>query len=278
MPHMIDYVSDSDIWPLPAKVVFGDVSYNAGASFGPRIQPDVQLVLIISGSLRVRVNQTNHHVAAGHVICQMPGGEEHYRFDRHQPTEHTWVSLTYGGLPPSIAALLRDLPPVAPFAPGLDESVRLGIQLQYTARPAPWEAMRRLALACLLLHVQDLDPQRVSSSDRRVPTPVARALAYVDQQLSHPMSLDNLANAACVSPAHLTRLFRQHVDCTPMAYVWRRRTERGANLLRNTGLSISEVAYQVGFVSPHHFSRLMRQHTGKSPRQLRQSSWHSDAG
>ncbi|MCX6970179.1 MAG: helix-turn-helix transcriptional regulator [Verrucomicrobia bacterium] len=78
--------------------------------------------------------------------------------------------------------------------------------------------------------------------------------------------------------AHLIRLFRQHLGTTPMQSVWKRRVEAGAQLLRETGLAISEVAYQCGFQSPFHFSRMLRKHFGHPPRAYRRKMWGIDEG
>jgi transcriptional regulator GlxA family with amidase domain len=76
-----------------------------------------------------------------------------------------------------------------------------------------------------------------------------------------------------VTPQHLTRLFRRHMQTAPMRYLWHLRTRHGVELLGGTGLSIGEIATQVGFQSPFHFSRLVRNHYRDSPRRLRERLW-----
>jgi AraC-like DNA-binding protein len=58
-----------------------------------------------------------------------------------------------------------------------------------------------------------------------------------------------------------------------MQQLWNVRLREGCRLLRQTGLSIAEVAYRVGFQTPYHFSRHVRQHAGMPPRAYRQSHW-----
>ena len=58
-----------------------------------------------------------------------------------------------------------------------------------------------------------------------------------------------------------------------MRYVWEARTRRGAQLLRETGLTVSEIAYRCGFQTPFHFSRWVKQVHGMSPKEFRAQAW-----
>jgi AraC family L-rhamnose operon regulatory protein RhaS len=51
--------------------------------------------------------------------------------------------------------------------------------------------------------------------------------------------------------------------------LWNLRAEKGAFLLRQTGLSVSEIAYQCGYTNPFHFSRHVKAKYGHSPSDLR---------
>ncbi|MCS7062178.1 MAG: helix-turn-helix transcriptional regulator, partial [Anaerolineae bacterium] len=76
-----------------------------------------------------------------------------------------------------------------------------------------------------------------------------------------------------ISAPHLIRLFRRHTGTTPARYWWQLRLERGVELLRETGLSITEIAQRTGFRSSFHFSRLVKQRYRLSPRALRKQAW-----
>jgi transcriptional regulator GlxA family with amidase domain len=71
--------------------------------------------------------------------------------------------------------------------------------------------------------------------------------------------------------------FRAKMGTTPARYLWRFRTERGAAMLGETGLTIAEIADRCGFKSPFHFSRIIKQHFGQSPKSLRRQAWTPEA-
>jgi AraC family L-rhamnose operon regulatory protein RhaS len=112
-----------------------------------------------------------------------------------------------------------------------------------------------------------------SSKHKAVPEPLRLALELVGARFTEPLTLEQLADSAYVTPQHLVRLFRAHLGETPMRYVWRMRTERGVQMLRQTGISVAEAAHRVGFKNVYHFSRAVKERYGKSPIQLRKEEW-----
>ena len=96
-----------------------------------------------------------------------------------------------------------------------------------------------------------------------------RALRYVDEHLSQPLRVTDLAEAACVSRFHLVRLFRTGTGASPLRYVRRRRIERACQLLPGARLPMSSLSQQLGFFDQSHFVRSFRAETGCSPGQYR---------
>ncbi len=74
-----------------------------------------------------------------------------------------------------------------------------------------------------------------------------------------------------VSRDYLGRIFHQELGLSPWDYLLRCRIRR-QELLRETSLSITEIATQVGFDDPSYFGRLFRKEVGRSPRQYRESA------
>jgi AraC-like DNA-binding protein len=87
------------------------------------------------------------------------------------------------------------------------------------------------------------------------------AAAYFEQ----PVTLDDMAGAACLSPNHFLRTFKQVFGQSPHQYLTDLRLEQARRLLVKTELSISNIAIAVGFESHGSFSRLFRGRVGISP-------------
>ncbi|MFJ6656726.1 helix-turn-helix domain-containing protein [Streptomyces sp. NPDC091377] len=104
-----------------------------------------------------------------------------------------------------------------------------------------------------------------------------RARDAMDRAYAEPLDVPTLARIAHVSPAHFTRTFRATFGETPHRYLQRRRVERAMFLLRETGLTATDICFKVGFASPGTFSRTFREIVGRSPREYRKQATPVDA-
>ncbi|WP_338848345.1 AraC family transcriptional regulator [Massilia sp. W12] len=107
-------------------------------------------------------------------------------------------------------------------------------------------------------------------------TRMARVLAYIDQHLTQPLELAELAALVAFSPFHFHRVFLDWQGETPQAYIRRARMTRAAALLQYAPQSpIREVALLSGFTSPESFVRAFRSFFDVTPSSWRKSGLHS---
>ncbi len=92
-----------------------------------------------------------------------------------------------------------------------------------------------------------------------------RARDLVDARYAEPLTVDDLAQAAGLSPAHFSREFRRAFGETPHQYLLTRRLERAAALLRTTDRSIADVCLSVGLQSVGSFTTSFGRMFGMSP-------------
>jgi transcriptional regulator GlxA family with amidase domain len=90
-------------------------------------------------------------------------------------------------------------------------------------------------------------------------------VALMEANLEEPIDLDKLAEYVDLSRRQLERLFQKYVQCTPSRYYLRLRLIRARQLLKQTSMSIVELAYVCGFVSTPHFSKCYREYFGVPP-------------
>ena len=94
-------------------------------------------------------------------------------------------------------------------------------------------------------------------------------LRLVEDELSAPLSVAELAARAAVSPFHFSRLFRSATGQSPHQYVLQRRLARARELLAGTDVPIGLVAARCGFADQSHLTRQTRRHLGTTPAALR---------
>lgn len=78
-----------------------------------------------------------------------------------------------------------------------------------------------------------------------------------------------LARVGGVSEAHFARSFKQAFGVPPHRYLLTRRVERASALLRDTDLSVTEIAFGTGWSSLGTFGRTFRDVTGLTPGEYR---------
>lgn len=114
-------------------------------------------------------------------------------------------------------------------------------------------------------------PQRRSTVERSgvYHKGVVSCIELMEANLEQPISTAELAGMVGISPRQLERLFRTHLKTTPTLYYQQVRLQAGHGLLRQTTMSVLEVASAVGFTSADYFSRRFRVLFGCSPTDAR---------
>lgn len=95
---------------------------------------------------------------------------------------------------------------------------------------------------------------------------VARFLQYVGEHLSDPdLSVEDIGEELCLSRVQLYRKIKSMTGKTPVEIIREERLKRSKVLLEDASLSISEVAYKVGFSAPSYFTKCYKDYYGKAP-------------
>ena len=96
-----------------------------------------------------------------------------------------------------------------------------------------------------------------------------RAKDRIDAGSNEEWPIARLASVSGVSQAHFARSFKEAFGVPPHRYLLTRRIERAKALLRDTNLSVIDIAMQTGWTSLGTFGRVFRDITGFSPSELR---------
>ena len=100
---------------------------------------------------------------------------------------------------------------------------------------------------------------------------IRRALDIMSSDLASPFSVAGLSRACSLSASRFTHLFRDQVGTSPQRFSERCRLNRAAELLRHGGMTVGEIAREVGFENAFYFSNRFRKAFGKSPRGFAQA-------
>lgn len=95
---------------------------------------------------------------------------------------------------------------------------------------------------------------------------------YVHENISHDLSLSELAAVASMSSSHLKVLFKQSTGMPVHQYVIQARLQHALQLIVETSLPLAEIALLSGFASQSHLARCFRPVYGVTPAELRRES------
>jgi AraC family transcriptional regulator, arabinose operon regulatory protein len=259
---------------LGPGVMFGDVIYEPGGTFGPRVQPEVQLVLVYSGEANVLIDGAPVKIPAQTVSVLLPGHLEYFAFAKHAHTHHGWCSISSHLLSETLLQQLHDGPRNAPFSNQLHSLIQMGLNVSNDDvapnRSIFFEMLMALGQTAMLQYALDAE---LLGRQAAHPRALQMARQLMDSQFSESIQITDVARYVKISPQHLGKLFRLHLGITPAQYLWQTRTKRGAELLQATGLSVADIAERCGFQNPFHFSRTIKEHYGLSPRAFRARAW-----
>ena len=105
---------------------------------------------------------------------------------------------------------------------------------------------------------QDPDAERID-----------RVKQYVQDHLTEPLNIDQLAEQAKLSRFHFAHAFQRSTGISPMRYVRGARIQAARTLLLSTDLQHKAIAERVGFPDEFQFCRVFKRVTGVSPGSLR---------
>ena len=94
-------------------------------------------------------------------------------------------------------------------------------------------------------------------------------LLHIQNNLELDICVKELADIACFSKDHFSRVFKSITGMAPGDYIIRKRIERAQFLLLTTELEQKEIIEQTGFKSTSYFSRIFKKHTSYSPEKYR---------
>ena len=96
-------------------------------------------------------------------------------------------------------------------------------------------------------------------------------LDYINQNFQNPeLGLEEISLKTGISQRRISEGISAQFNCNVKTYINNIRISEAQRLLKQSKLSISEIAYKVGFSSPNHFNRVFKATTGENPTEFSQ--------
>src|SRR3989344_1395251 len=216
--------------------------------------------------------QSNFEVCAGTVVLMNPGDVHACNPIDDQPWSYLMLYVD------------------TPWLTDLQHQLGFGNDLAFRRFAATHTADRALFVGLQALHQVLVDAQqdvlgkhsaavefftevqlRLNPAEQPLHEPnfkLERAADFIREHCTQMLKLEDICEAAQLSPSYLIRAFKQHYGMTPHAFLVNRRIQFAQDQLRN-GKLIADVALEAGFADQAHFQRAFKQHLAATPGQYR---------
>ncbi|MGS1097141.1 helix-turn-helix transcriptional regulator (plasmid) [Aquamicrobium terrae] len=253
---------------LSRENTFGELTYENGGQYGPIMGDYLAFIVVHIGSATIEADARTVRVKAGQCTFSLTHNRYNYMAGEGMLSHVTWCD----GRPQNAGWLYQEVNNIAPVidaTPQIQTLMQLGVDLGIGDRDSRSGLREALTNALLNAYIYEAG---VIAAEKPVPQTILRARRYLDENFAGDITIEQVAEQLRVSPQYLVSAFKKHMGMTPARYLWRCRVDYGAHLLRRTGLSISEIAYKVGYKNPYHFSRHVKLAFDCSPTELREQA------
>lgn len=199
---------------------------------------------------------------------------------RHLPCQFIMLCLEptqfsraiYESIEPERVELLPHFPKPDPLIYQIGLALKAELERDRAGSRLYAEAMANAMIVHLLKHYAVHTPVFQNYSGGLSRSKLKQVIDYIHNHLDQDLSLNALAAMVHMSPTYFARLFKQSTGFAPHQYIIHHRIELAKRLLFRPELSITEIAYRVGFANQGHFNRHFKKLTGMTPGSIRQQS------
>lgn len=98
---------------------------------------------------------------------------------------------------------------------------------------------------------------------------VKKAVQYINRHFQENLSLTEVAEKFHIESSYFSRMFRKEVGDTFVVYISKKRMEKAIEYMKKTDISLTEIAFLVGYDDYTYFNKVFRKMMGSSPREYR---------
>lgn len=268
VPEQIDRISVSRVRRSADYVV--DESHE---------HPYYEIYYLISGKCKMFFHQDLYYLNPGDIMvfqpheihrCIYENGVQAERFVVYFMWEHVrelWASCGREAFARIFADPRRSLP--EPYRSEAGELFR-----QLLAEEGKGDAFTRMEQKCLLYRLLAFLGRRPAGQRRREDlkeseAAVLESVRYLSEHRREPVTLDQAAEVAHMSPTYFSKKFRQSTGFGFKEYLNYLRVQEAADLLCATDGTITDIALACGFSDGNYFGDVFKKAKGVSPRQYR---------
>lgn len=227
------------------------------------------LIYCFEGKGNITVENTNYRIEAGNFIV-IPKKTVHiYQADPVLPWTIYWFHFSGSGADLLVTQMQN------PKAYGGFSEERNNLFNTIYSRLERGFSRENIIFANLCFHQYIGEfiyaDKHLANDKSTVPDKVEETIDFMRNNIEKMLSLKELALSACLSPSHLSAIFKKKTGTSPIDYFNQLKIQKTTQYLLFTNLRINEIAQKIGINDPYYFSRLFSSVMGISPKQYREN-------
>lgn len=236
----------------------------------PHLHTHIELIRVEQGDTVAFADNRSGPCREGDVFIAFPN-QIHYYHDGEPPAGDLLIFSPE--LVPEFGEIFGSQIPASPVIPGAgrDPKVRECLRELLRLEDARTDPFREpLVRAYLLILCSRLIPQMELAPTVKCDTDALKAvIQYCTENYTREISLQTLSDSLYISKYYISHLFGQRLKVSFCDYINALRVRRACELLRQGGLSVTEVAFAVGYNSTRSFDRCFKKIQKVSPQSYR---------
>lgn len=253
----------SDIYPLQ----YGEQQCDNGYAFGPAARHFYLIHYIYSGQGELHINKKVYKVHAGQYFLIYPRQIAYYKADNDEPWLYRWIEFdgSFSEKMMSVAGFSHDNHVIHDdngVGDALKNLIELGWSDFETIMSRFWPFLASLTKGKLL-----------KKGENTAETYVSYAKNYIRSNVHKRISVSEVAQFLSIHRSHLARIFQSISGMSTQQFIISFKMDVAAQSLKNSSMTIKEVANSVGYDNQMEFSKLFKKNYKLTPTQWREQEF-----
>lgn len=242
------------------------------------------MVFVIDGQADFQVADENYHITAGDILI-IPANTS-YRGNTTDYCEYYFFHFSGTVSPASNPEPLRDLRRVFTFTLSPASYDRIYFPPKTSVRE-DYNKIYNCIISCTEHNahgtmagrlILDTEFQKIllligeitefENRSNNYPPALDKMIVYIKKNLTKSISLADLCAHCRISASYAERLFKRHLNTTVTEYINSEKLYYACELMRSTGMNISEIASYMGYCDVFYFSKRFKRKFGKAPSKM----------